>query len=165
MKNRKSILGACLAVAMSVFFFACKPSDEKVQKEVNDKLSTASPGVIAEVKEGVATLSGEVIDESAKTTAEETAKGVKGVKSITNNIMVTPPPPPPAPAPTADDMMRMSVDSSLMAKNIAGVTATVANGEVTLTGNIKRADLKKVMQAASEAKPKPTKVNNSLTLE
>lgn len=163
MKNCKNLLTAFLALTMSVCFFSCKPSDDKVQKEVNDKLATASPGVSAEVKDGVATLSGEVINESAKTSAEDAAKGVKGVKSITNNIMVTPPPPPPPPMPTADDMLRSSVDSALSAKSITGVTATVANGEVTLTGTIKRADLKKVMQAASEAKPK--KVNNNLTLE
>lgn len=163
MKNCKNLLTACLALMMSVFFFSCTPSDAKVQKEVNDKLATEAPGVSAEVKDGAATLSGEVINESAKTTAEDAAKSVKGVKSITNNIMVTPPPPPPPPMPSADDMLRSSVDSALSAKSITGVTATVANGEVTLTGTIKRADLKKVMQAASEAKPK--KVNNNLTLE
>lgn len=164
MKQRKSFLIACLALMMGVFFYACKPSDAKVQKEVNDKLSTAAPGVIAEVKDGVATLSGEVVDEAAKTTAEDAAKGVKGVKSITNNIMVTPPPPPPPPVViNPDDILRNSVDSAFQAKGITGVTATVANGEVTLTGTIKRADLKKVMQAANEIKPK--KVNNKLTLE
>lgn len=149
---------------MGILFYACKPSDAKLQKEVNDKLATAAPGVIAEVKSGVATLSGEVMDEAAKTTAEDAAKGVKGIKSVTNNVMVTPPPPPPAPVViNPDDQVRTSVDSALKAAGISGVTATVANGEVTLTGTVPKADLRKVMQAANEAKPK--KVVNKLTLK
>ncbi len=164
MKQRKSFLLACLAMMMGVLLYACKPSDAKLQKEVNDKLATAAPGVIAEVKGGVATLSGEVMDEAAKTTAEDAAKGVKGIKSVTNNVMVTPPAPPPPPVViNPDDLVRSSVDSSLQAAGITGVTATVANGEVTLTGTIKKADLKKVMQAANESKPK--KVVNKLTLQ
>ncbi|MBO9152694.1 BON domain-containing protein [Chitinophaga sp. GCM10012297] len=164
MKQRKPILLAFL-VGIGVLLYACKPSDAKLQKEVNDKLATAAPGVIAEVKGGVATLSGEVMDDAAKTTAEDAAKSVKGVKSVVNNVMLTPPPPPPA-APVAinpDDILKTSVDSSLSAAGITGVTATIANGEVTLTGTIKKADLRKVMQAANEAKPK--KVNNKLTLQ
>lgn len=164
MKQRKPILLAFL-LGIGVFLYACKPSDAKLQKEVNDKLSTASPGVIAEVKGGVATLSGEVMDDAAKTAAEDAAKSVKGVKSVVNNVMLTPPPPPPAPAVSInpDDVLKSSVDSSINAAGITGVTATIANGEVTLTGTIKKADLRKVMQAANEAKPK--KVNNKLTLQ
>lgn len=163
MKQRKSILLACLAM-MGILLYACKPSDAKLQKEVNDKLSTAAPGVIAEVKGGVATLSGEVMDDAAKTTAEDAAKGVKGIKSVTNNVLVTPPPPTPAPVViNPDDLIRNSVDSVLKVAGISGVTASVANGEVTLTGSIPKADLKKVMQAANEAKPK--KVINKLTLK
>lgn len=162
MKQRKPILLAFL-VGIGVLFYACKPSDAKLQKEVNDKLATAAPGVIAEVKGGVATLSGEVMDDAAKTTAEDAAKSVKGVKSVVNNVMLTPPPPPPPVAINPDDILKSSVDSSLNAAGITGVTATIANGEVTLTGTIKKADLRKVMQAANEAKPK--KVNNKLTLQ
>lgn len=162
MKQRKTILSAILLFGIGVLLYACKPSDAKLQKEVNDKLATAAPGVIAEVKGGVATLSGEVMDDAAKTTAEDAAKSVKGVKSVVNNVMLTPPPPPPVTI-NPDDILKSSVDSSLNAAGITGVTATIANGEVTLTGTIKRSDLRKVMQAANEAKPK--KVNNQLTLQ
>ena len=47
--------------------------------------------------------------------------------------------------------------SAFDAKGIKGITATVSNGEVTLTGDVKKADLQKVMQVANESKPK--KVN------
>ena len=96
---------------LAVCLFACQPSDSNVQQSVNEKL-TATPGVSAEVKEGVVTLSGEVPDEAAKMAAEDAVKGVSGVKAVTNNIMVqaaVPPPPPPAAADTT-----MPKDSAAM---------------------------------------------------
>ncbi|WP_089834632.1 BON domain-containing protein [Chitinophaga filiformis] len=96
---------------LAVCLFSCQPSDSNVQQSVNEKL-TATPGVSAEVKEGVVTLSGEVPDEAAKMAAEDAVKGVNGVKAVTNNIMVqaaVPPPPPPAAADTT-----MPKDSAAM---------------------------------------------------
>lgn len=66
-------------------------------------------------------------------------------------------------------MVTVSPDDSLttMAKDAVkdypGVTATVANGEVTLTGNIARAKLPKLMMAVNAMHPK--KVNNNLTIK
>ena len=48
-------------------------------------------------------------------------------------------------------------------KDFPGVTATVNNGEVTLTGNIKRDRLQTLMQSIHALHPK--KVNNNLTVE
>jgi hypothetical protein len=48
-------------------------------------------------------------------------------------------------------------------KDFPGVTATVNNGEVTLTGNIKRDRLPTLMQSIQALHPK--KVNNNLTIE
>jgi osmotically-inducible protein OsmY len=62
-----------------------------------------------------------------------------------------------------DEAIRNSIDSSFSKKGIVGVIVNVANGEVTLTGNVKRAELTKVMQAANESKPK--KVYNKLTIK
>jgi len=48
-------------------------------------------------------------------------------------------------------------------KDFPGVTATVNNGEVTLTGSIKRDRLPTLMQSIHALNPK--KVNNNLTIE
>ena len=48
-------------------------------------------------------------------------------------------------------------------KDYPGVTATVNDGEVTLTGNIKRESLPKLMQSIHALNPK--KVNNNLTIQ
>jgi hyperosmotically inducible periplasmic protein len=100
MKCKNFLMGGMMFLA--VCLFACSPSDSSVQQSVNEKL-TASPGVTAEVKDGVVMLNGEVSDDAAKVAAEDAVKGVSGVKSVTNNIMVqaaVPPPPPPAVADT-----------------------------------------------------------------
>src|SRR5205809_8009865 len=48
-------------------------------------------------------------------------------------------------------------------KDYPGVTATVDNGEVTLTGTIKRDKLQKLLQAVNALNP--NNVNNQLTIE
>ena len=111
------------------------------------------------MKDGVVTLTGEVKDDASKASAETVAKGVKGVKSVVNNLTVAP-----APAPvviTADDPLKTSVDATL--KDFAGVSASVQDGVVTLTGEIKRADLQKLMMALNTLKPK--KIENKLTIK
>jgi len=160
--NYRSLLLACLMFT-GICLFACKPNDSKLQQTVNEKLTT-TPGVSATVQDGVVTLSGEVTDETAKQTAEDAAKNVKGVKSVVNNVNVkVPPPPPPPVAINPDDILKKTLDSTFAAAGYTGVTVTVANGEVTLDGSAKKADLRKIMQVAQEAKPK--KVKNNLKLQ
>ncbi|RYZ55911.1 MAG: hypothetical protein EOP49_01810 [Sphingobacteriales bacterium] len=48
-------------------------------------------------------------------------------------------------------------------KDYPGVTATVANGEITLTGDIARDDLARLMPSLHALHPK--KVNNNLTIK
>ena len=81
-------------ILAAVSLYSCQPGDSTVQMAVNERLNT-SPNVSAEVKGGIVTLSGDVQNDSAKTAAETAVKGVNGVKSINNNIMVQPPVPPP----------------------------------------------------------------------
>jgi len=119
----------------------------------NTDLSTVSTSV----NEGVVTLSGEVKDETTKTAAETAARGVNGVKSVTNNLSVTPPPV----VITADDPLKASVDNTI--KPYPGVNATIQNGVITLTGEIKRADLQQLMAALNSLKPKS--IDNKLTIK
>ncbi len=145
-----------------VSLMACnsKTSDADVKTSVDNAIAANSnlSGTYADVKDGVVTLSGEVKDEAAKASAETTAKGIKGVKSVTNNITVAPPPAPVVI--TADDPLKASVDNTI--KAYPGVTATVKDGVVTLTGQIKKADLQKLMMELNTLKPK--KIENQLTI-
>lgn len=72
----------------------------------------------------------------------------------------TTPPPPPVEA-AADDSLTTKANDAV--KDYPGVTASVSNGEVTLTGEISKAKLPKLLQAINATNPK--KVNNQLTVK
>ena len=96
--NKKLSLLVLTALVLSVFAAACGKKDADIQKAVQDKLTADGvSGVTASVKDGVATLSGEVADITVKTKAENSAKGVDGVKSVANNISLKPLPTPTPP--------------------------------------------------------------------
>ena len=153
-----------LTLVAALFFMACGgKSDADLTKAATDKLAADKiTGVSVAVKDANATLTGEVADITVKTKAEASVKGVDGIKGVTNNITLKPPPP--APTPAGDDkMLEGTISEAIKKAGVNGVTVAVANGEVTLTGNVSKADLTKVMQAASSANPK--KIDNKLTVK
>ena len=60
-----------------------------------------------------------------------------------------------------DDALKKGVTDAT--KDFPGVTATVNNGEITLTGTIKRDRLPTLMQSLNTLQPK--KINNNLTIQ
>lgn len=158
MKITKPLIAIFLSA--SLLFFSCKPKDSDLQSKITEKLS-ANPecaGASATVTGGVATLTGEVKDDSCKNIAATTAEGIKGIKSVVNNLTVIPPPPPPV---NPDNALTQGVTDAT--KDFPTVKASVSNGEITLTGSIKRADLTKLMQTLNTLHP--TKINNQLTIK
>lgn len=149
-----------LALVMTILFTACKPSDSAIAESVKSKISAVTQGLTVDVKEGVVTLTGQVADDATKAAVESALQGIKGVNSVVNNITVPPPPPPVQINP--DDVLRTTIQAAFDAQGIKGITAAVSNGEVTLTGDVKKADLQKVMQVANESKPK--KVINQMKI-
>ena len=159
MKFSKNLLA--LVLSLPLLFFSCKPKDSEVQKNITEKYAGSQElsGISATVTEGVATLSGEVQNPAAQTQAETLAKEVKGVKSVVNNVTVAPPP---APVEiNSDSTLTHSVTDAT--KDFPTVTATVNNGEITLTGSIKRSDLPTLMQSLNSLQAK--KINNQLTIK
>ena len=90
---------------------------------------------------------------------EASVKAVKGVKSVVNNGTIAPPPAPVIIS--ADDMLKTGVMEAL--KDFSTLMADVQDGVVTLTGEINRTDLPKVMQAISALNPK--KIDNKATVK
>src|SRR5712664_884325 len=138
-------------------FDSCKskPKDADVQAAITDKFSASKDlsAITATVKDGVATLSGECQDEASKANAEKIATGTVGVKSVINNCTVTPPPPAPAPVViAADDPLSKGVADAI--KDFPGVKSSVKDGVITLTGEIKKSNLTKLMMSLHSLKPK-----------
>lgn len=155
---------AVMMIAIAVGFVSCKPKDADIKTAVEQAISAIpdAAGATIEVKDGVATISGEFKDEAAKAAAEAAAKAVKGVKSVVNNGTIAAPIVVEAPVEVSADaaLITAVADAS---KDFATVKAEVKDGIITLTGEIKKTDLPKLMQSLNSLKPK--KVENKLTVK
>ncbi|MGB7203464.1 MAG: BON domain-containing protein [Pyrinomonadaceae bacterium] len=153
-----------LTLAFALFMSACGKSDADLTKAATDKLAADKvTGVTVAIKDGVATLTGEVADAAVKTKAEASVKTVEGIKSVTNNCTIKPAPTPPPASP--DKMIEGTVNEAIKKLGITGITVTVTDGEVILTGDVTKDNLAKVMKAAMEAKGNAKKVTNKLTVK
>ncbi|MDR3060245.1 MAG: BON domain-containing protein [Prevotella sp.] len=155
---KRLVLILTCALLSGAMFYSCKPSDEKLQKQVETVLSTVQSSVTATVKDGVATLTGTVESEEAKAAAEAAVKAVKDIKSVTNNIEVKLPV-----VINPDETLSTTIANALTTAGFKDVKLAVDSGVVTLTGEAKKADLQKIMQIANEAQPK--KVLNQLKIK
>jgi hyperosmotically inducible protein len=141
-----------------------KPKDADIQAAITGKFSVLNElsSITATVKDGVVTLSGECKDEACRISAENLAKETAGVKSVINNSTVAAPPPAPAPVViTADDPLTKGVADAT--KDFPGVKASVKDGVITLTGDIKKSDLTNLMKSLHSLKPR--KIENQLTIK
>lgn len=162
MKKNSIVASIAMSVLMALILFACKPTIKDA--DIVNKIEAAKVGmsemsdVNITVKDGDVTLTGAVPNEQARTSIENSVKSIEGVKSVTNNIIVAPPPPPAPPVEiNSDDMITQGVNDAI--KDFKGVVAEVKDGVITLTGDIKRTDLPRLMQMLNELKPKNV-VNN-----
>jgi osmotically-inducible protein OsmY len=163
-RSSGQLLIAATVVCLAALFGACKkgPDDATLTANVKSQIASQSPALASmvnvETKDGVVTLNGTVDNDAAKGQAEQAAKSVANIKSVVNNLSVKPPI-----VVSEDPKIKSAVDANLAKYDVKGVTANVAEGQVTLTGEIPRAKLQDAMKAANEAKPK--KVVNQLTIK
>lgn len=146
----------------SILFIGCKPTDSefaaKIQKTLNSSPETSN--VTADVKDGTATLNGEVKSKEAKEKATKAAKDVNGIKNVENRVTI---------AAVAESPVQINADSTLIqgvkdaTKDFPGVTANVNDGVIVLTGDIKRSDLQSLMMSLNTLKAK--KIENHLTIK
>jgi len=146
-------------LVIAALLAACGKKDADIQKAVADKLAADNvQGVTVSVKDGVATLSGEVADITVKNKAETSAKSVDGVKSVVNNTTPKPPPPPVAAPP--DAMLKGKVEENLKKAGCTGATVVIANGTVTLSGTVPEAKFAECVKVVNESGA--GKLNNML---
>lgn len=137
-----------LAIAMMAA--ACGKSDADLTTAVNDKLKADGvTGVTVAVKDGVATLTGEVADVTVKSKAEASAKTVEGIKSVTNSL-TTKPLPAATPA-AADPALTGKITEDLKKAGCTGATVTVVNGKVTVTGEVPNAKYATCIQTIQQS--------------
>jgi hyperosmotically inducible protein len=161
---------SCRAMMLLLFFIlpffmsSCGPKDSKIQADVETAIrnNPSTNGIAASVQKGIVTLSGECKDEAGKSAVESEVARVKGVKQVVNNCTVTPPSAQTAPVTiNPDETLIGNVNDAI--KDYPGVKATVKDGVITLTGNVKRSNLQKLMMSLQSLKPK--KIDNQLTIQ
>ena len=152
---------AVISLMMVVMLGACGGASDADLQSASDKAlkgDESTSMVTVEVKDGVATIKGMVKDDAAKAKAAELAK-VEGVKSVTNDVEVTPPPP----AAKGDDTeVTAKITEGLKKAGCATVTVEVKEGVATLGGKVDAKQMPKCVQAAQEAGAK--KVQNKINL-
>ena len=132
MKFQVNTILTAIFISIALVLSACGgKSDADLQKSASDavKKDTKASAVTVAVKDGVATLTGTVEDQTASKAAESAAK-VEGVKSVTNNIMIKPPATPMA--------TPMSTTNSNMAKPMganANMTKPMSDGNMAKPAN------------------------------
>ncbi|WP_197027690.1 BON domain-containing protein [Prevotella sp. 10(H)] len=152
-----------VCVILSGFAFqSCKQSDQSINNDVEKVLKEKYPMITSSTKDAVVTLAGMVDSQEEKTAAGESVRSVKHVKDVMNNIQVRELEPA-APMVNPDETIKSDINAKLQSGGYKDVKVEVSNGEVILSGDLKRSDLTKVMQIANESNPK--KVTNNLKLK
>jgi osmotically-inducible protein OsmY len=96
MKIKRVVTALVLLLTLVVAALAAdKPTDDNyIYDSVREKLASDSVvkggAIDVDVKDGVVTLKGKVQEAKQKSKAETLAKKVKGVKSVINQLQVTP---------------------------------------------------------------------------
>jgi hyperosmotically inducible periplasmic protein len=136
-----------LSIAATLAFSACKgASDADLTKAATEKI--ANPAVTVMVKDGVATLTGEVADQAALDKIK--ALKVDGVKEMKFDGLKVKPTPAPIVAAT-DPNLKGNIEKALVAKGFKDVTVDVTTTPATLRGTAPKGKLAEVMQAAMGA--------------
>ena len=155
--NYKNIIPALMITgAIAVMTPSCSSKVPDATVKTNAE-AVVTPGVTVDVNDGVVTLSGVVNNDADKASAESAVKNLdekSGVKSVVNNITVTPPPPPPPASVTTtlDAATQQKVMDGI--KDIKGVTVTFTEDKAVLTGEVNKSDRMKIMQMLAAAKVK-----------
>jgi osmotically-inducible protein OsmY len=140
-----------LMLAFAVMAAACGKSDTDLATAVNDKLKADGiTGVTAAVKDGVATLSGEVADITVKTKAEASAKTVEGIKSVDGANLKTKPLPVATPA-APDQALTGKINEDLKKAGCTGANAVVVNGVVSVVGEVPAAKFRECVQIVQQS--------------
>lgn len=159
----KNFLWTVAIIVATTALPSCKSKvkDADLKQSVDVALAgiPSSGGLMSDVNNGVATITGAVPDDAAKARIKPALAEIKGLKSVVDNTTVVVAPP--APTINTGDTLTTAVQDAV--KDNPGVVATVVDGVVTLTGTIRKSDLPKLMQKVNATRPR--KVENKLVIQ
>jgi hypothetical protein len=150
----KKTIQVCFVLLASVLMLSttsCKKKlkDADIQASIETVLKADADmaGMMVMVQDGVATITGEAKDDAIKSKIEEAVKKIEGVKSVVNNCTVTPPAPV---VPEVTDALGQAITDAL--KDFPTVKSELKDGVLTLTGEIAKDKLQKLMMGLNALK-------------
>lgn len=167
---------AAMGVLAVGFLSGCSstPKSPAVADSIRASLDRAAPNfkdvsVSQDRDKGVVTLGGHVAAESDKVQAESIARSIAGPQVVSNQIAVTPPGFE-SEAKTVNSDLDKAIDKNLDAALIQqgmkkGVSYTVKNGVVTLTGEVNSQALRTQLQSVAAGVPNVQQVVNELQVK
>ncbi|WP_068858674.1 BON domain-containing protein [Perlucidibaca aquatica] len=182
---RKLLLASSIAIATSLSsgaFAAAKPSQDVINARQESQIWTTyalSPFLRANdlavtVENGKATLTGKVAEDVNKDLATEIAKGVSGIKSVDNQIVVQADYAPTVPSSTRtygevieDATITSAVKSKLLWSNhtsSVAINVDTQRGKVTLSGTAESRVAKDLAGRLALNTRGVTSINNTLTI-
>lgn len=160
MMNVAMATAVLLATAVPLF---ASDSDDKIESSFKKsyvyKTYLQDEHIVINSKDGVVTLSGDVLDESHKPMAQDTVEALPGVKSVDNNIVVK--------NDKSDVWLKMKVQTTLVFHNNVKASKTevsVKNGVVTLRGKATSQAQKELTTEYAKGVEGVKEVNNEMTM-
>jgi hyperosmotically inducible periplasmic protein len=151
MKQMLKLSFAAVALLLVLGATSCKKKlkDADIQAAIETalKADASMANTMVSVKDGVATISGECKDEACKTNCADAVKKIEGVKEVVNNCTVAPPAPV---VPPVTDALSGAVTDAL--KDFPTVKSELKDGVLTLTGEIAKGSLQKMMMGLNALK-------------
>lgn len=152
MNLKKFLSVAMVSTVLLSGTVACKSkiSDADLKTKVETAIQS-NPNVQVDVKEGVVTLNGTAASEEEKIKMEDAAKAAdaKGVKSVVNNIVVNVPQ---IEVNTNTDDLTAKVNE--FTKDFPTVKTSVAEGVITVTGELEQARVQALKMGLDALNPK-----------
>lgn len=157
---RQSIFIITQIICIGIALQSCALNEEKVAMEIVQALQNDHSHVNCSYKDGVVTLIGLAKSNQERLSAEKCVRKVRYVKAVRNNIAIGEPKN--SIGVKADEFLRTYICEKLSTEGCNNVEVAVRNGEVTLSGHLKKDELMKVMRITNETKPKRILTNLSL---
>jgi len=147
----KSILSpVLLGLICVVVFISCKSkvSDADLKAKV-EQVVNSNPTVFVDVKDAVVTLTGNVQNEDERLNLEKAAKAAepKAIKSVVNNLSITP-------VLVSSDDIALTDKVLDATKDFPNIKATVAEGIITVTGEVEQARIQTLKMSLDALNPK-----------
>jgi hyperosmotically inducible protein len=176
--NRMKIVNLCiisLSLSAIGMVTGCNSADKNgADRAENVRRSLASANlknvtVSEDLSKGVMTLGGHVLNDSEKAQAESIAKSAAGAQVVANEIAVIPTgfeKQANAVNSDLDKGIDSNLDAALVQQDLhKGVTYTVKNGVVTLSGEVRSQQLRDQIQALASRVPNVQQVVNELQVK